>query len=84
MVDYPQMREKNEVQKRIAQLEDKGWTLASIGRELDVTEDAVGKWKRDERYPRTEKLVLDALDQLMKKKPPKKRRYLKGELSHEK
>ncbi len=72
------MKEKNEVQKRITQLEDKGWTLASIGRELDVTEDAVGKWKRDERHPRTEKLVLDALVQLMKKKPPKKKLYAKG------
>jgi transcriptional regulator with XRE-family HTH domain len=66
----------NEVQDRIAQLEEKGWTLAAIADGLEVTTNAVEKWKAGDRYPRLEKPVLDALDQLLKRRRiPKRRRY---------
>jgi len=66
----------NEVQSRIAQLQNKGWTLVSIAYELAVTPNAVEKWKAGDRYPHLEKPALDALDQLLKQKRiPKKRRY---------
>jgi len=68
----------NEVQARIAQLQEKGWTIAAIADGLAVTTNAVEKWKAGERYPRLEKPVLDAFDQLLKRKRiPKKRRYKK-------
>ena len=65
----------NEVQARIVALESKEWTLANIARELGITPDAVGKWKRNERYPKPDKPILSALDALLKKKPPKKKIY---------
>lgn len=68
----------NEMQTRIAELEEIGWTLAAIARAVGVTPDAVGKWKRGERYPKPDKPILAALDVLTKKKPPKKRMYGKG------
>jgi transcriptional regulator with XRE-family HTH domain len=68
----------NEVQDRIAQLQEKGWTLASLADELGVTPNAVEKWKAGDRYPPLERPVLDALDQLLKRKRiPNKRRYKK-------
>ena len=67
----------NELQSRIAALESCGWTLVAIGRAIGVTPDAVGKWKRNERYPKPDKPILDALDMLKKKKPPKKKIYSK-------
>jgi transcriptional regulator with XRE-family HTH domain len=69
----------NEIQDRIAQLQDKGWTLAALADELEVTPNAIEKWKAGDRYPRLEKPVLDALDQLLKRKRiPKKKRYKKS------
>jgi hypothetical protein len=68
----------NEIQSRIMDLEKNGWTLAAISRTIGVTPDAIGKWKRAERYPKTDKPVIVALDTLLKKKPPKKKLYTKG------
>ena len=71
------LREMNGVQSRIAELEKKGWTLAAIARELNVSHSVVEKWKSGDRHTRMEKLVIDVLDQLaLKKRIPKKRRYL--------
>jgi transcriptional regulator len=68
----------NEIQTKIAQLQEKGWTLAAISDELEVTVNAVEKWKAGSRNPRNAKGVLLLLDQLMnKKRIPKKRRYAK-------
>jgi len=79
MVDYLIMGDGNPVQEKIALLEDKGWVPSSIARELHVTRDAVGKWKRGERYPSTDTLVLEALDRLLKRKhAPKKKLYARG------
>lgn len=69
----------NDVQTRIAQLQEKGWTLAALADELGVTPNAVEKWKAGDRYPRLERPVIDALDRLAKlKRIPKKRRYAKN------
>jgi transcriptional regulator with XRE-family HTH domain len=66
----------NDVQARVALLQEKGWTLASIADELEVSHNTLEKWKAGDRYPRLEKPVLDALDRIAKQKRiPKKKRY---------
>jgi len=72
-------QEMNEVQSKIAELEKKGWTLASIADELHIAHITVEKWKAGDRHTHFEKLVLDALDQLLtRKRIPAKRRSPKG------
>jgi transcriptional regulator with XRE-family HTH domain len=66
----------NDVQLKITQLQDKGWTLASLADELGVTPNAIEKWKAGDRNPSNLKAVLNLLDQLNKRKRiPKKKRY---------
>ena len=68
----------NEVQERIEALRQKGWTLAAIADELEVTADAVGKWQGGDRYPENAKGVFEILDGLLHYgTPPKMRRYKK-------
>jgi len=69
----------NEVQSRIAQLVEKGWTLAAIADELGVKPDTVENWRAGRRNPTNAKAVLAMLDRVLKKKRiPKQRRYAKG------
>jgi hypothetical protein len=71
----------NEIQIKIAQLEEKGWTLVAIADsgELEVHRNTVGMWKAGKRYPSLDKPVLDALNRLLKRnRIPKKKRYQKG------
>ncbi len=66
----------NTVQEKIAELQEKGWTLAAIADELDVTVNAVEKWKAGDRQPSNAKAILMLLSQLIRRKRiPKKRRY---------
>lgn len=66
----------NEIQAKIATLENNGWTLAAIADELAISHNAVEKWKAGDRYPRNVKAVLIVVDQLVKRKRiPKQRRY---------
>jgi len=66
----------NEIQTKLAELQEKKWTLASIADELEVTVNAVEKWKAGDREPRNAKAVLMLLDQLLERKRiPKQRRY---------
>jgi len=66
----------NEVQTKIAELQQKGWTLAALADELGVTVNAVEKWKAGDRQPTNSKAVLAMLDQLSRRKRiPKKKRY---------
>ncbi|MFC2008393.1 helix-turn-helix domain-containing protein [Chloroflexota bacterium] len=68
----------NEVQAKIAELQQKGWTVAALADELGVTVNAVEKWKAGDRYPQNAKAVLIVLGQLTKRKRiPKKWRYIK-------
>ena len=66
----------NEVQTKIAELQQKGWTLAALSDELGVTVNAVEKWKAGDRRPSNEKAIFTLLDQIAKRKRiPKQRRY---------
>ncbi len=69
----------SDIQTRIAQLVDKGWTLAAIADELGVKSDTVENWRAGRRNPTNAKAVLAMLDRVLKKKRiPKRKRYLKG------
>ncbi len=66
----------NEVQTKIAELQERGWTLAALADELGVTVNAVEKWKAGDRQPNNIKAVITLLDQIAKRKRiPKQRRY---------
>jgi transcriptional regulator with XRE-family HTH domain len=68
----------NDVQTRIAQLQEKGWTLAALADELEVTPNAVEKWKAGDRNPSNLKATQAFLDKLLERKRiPKRRRYQK-------
>lgn len=69
----------NDVQEKIAQLQEKGWTLAAIAGEMGVTVNAVEKWKAGSRRPANLKATLLVLDRLAKRKRiPKRRQYGPG------
>jgi ribosome-binding protein aMBF1 (putative translation factor) len=69
----------NDVQAKIVELQDKGWTLAALADELNITPNAVEKWKAGERYPANSKAIFTLLNQLLnQERIPKKRRYPKG------
>ncbi len=65
----------NDVQAKIVELEARGWTLAALADELEVTHNAVEKWKAGDRHPANAKAVLAMLNEIAKRKAPKKRRY---------
>jgi transcriptional regulator with XRE-family HTH domain len=76
----------NEIQSRIAQLVERGWTLAAIADELGVKSDTVENWRAGRRNATNAKAILTLLDQIAKRKRiPKKRRYnnLKIRESHD-
>ena len=67
---------QSEVQDRIVELQEKGWTLAALADEVGVTVNAVEKWKAGDRKPSNARAVLVLLDQLTRRKRiPKRRRY---------
>lgn len=69
----------SEIQTKIAQLVEKGWTLAAIADELGVTSDTVELWRAGKRNPTNAKAILLMLNKLLEKKRiPKKKRYTKG------
>lgn len=69
----------NEVQSKIVQLVEKGWSLAAIADELGVTSDTVEHWRAGRRNPTNAKAVSLMLDRVLdKKRIPKQRRYAKG------
>ena len=70
----------NEVQTCLANLRIKGWTLAAIADELEVTKNAVEKWVAGDRKPANRKSTLEHLDRLLQRqRVPKKRRYSKAQ-----
>lgn len=67
----------NDVQTKIAALQAKGWTLTAIADEVELTVNAVEKWKVGTHSPN--KATLAFLDILLtRKRIPKKRRYHRG------
>jgi transcriptional regulator with XRE-family HTH domain len=66
----------NEVQDKLDELKQKGWTLASIARAIGQSSRAVESWNQGIRSPANLKLILDALDKLGGyKRVPKKKIY---------
>ena len=69
----------NEVQSKIAQLVESGWTLAAIADELGVKSATVENWRAGHRNATNAKSVLAMLDKVLEKKRiPKKKRYAPG------
>lgn len=69
----------SEVQARLADLQQRGWTLASIARALGQATVTVESWNAGTRSPANLQSVLASLDNLTRRKriPPKKV-YVKG------
>jgi transcriptional regulator with XRE-family HTH domain len=66
----------NDIQAKINDLQEKGWTLAALADELGITVNAVEKWKAGNRYPSNIKAVNALLDRItLRKRVPKQRRY---------
>ena len=72
----------NEVQQRLLALQEKGWTLAAIANELEVTVNAVVKWKAGDRIPSNRESIFEHLDRLLpQRRVPLKRRCQKAIIS---
>ena len=70
----------NDMQEKIAALEEKGWSLRAIADEIETHWTTVARWKAGSQYPDHAHLVLMALDGLLaRKRIPKRRRYAPGE-----
>ena len=70
--------EKNDVQIKLTELGDAGWSMSAIADELGVNANSVLRWRSGYRYPENSKAVLIVMDALLQKKPPPKRRYPEG------
>ena len=65
----------DDVQNKLLELKDRGWTMAAIADELDVSHMAVFRWQKGMRKAENSRSVLHMLDTLMKRKRiPKRRR----------
>jgi transcriptional regulator with XRE-family HTH domain len=73
----------SEIQSRIAQLVEKGWTLAAIADELSVTSDTVELWRAGKRNPTNARGIVLMLDKVLRKKRiPKQKRYAPRSRQH--
>lgn len=69
----------NEIQTKLAELTQKGWTLASISREIGQAKGTVESWNQGKRSPANLQSVLASLDKVGKiRRIPKKKLYVKG------
>ena len=69
----------NEIRTKLNELKLRGWTLASIARELGQASRTVESWNQGVRSPSNLKLVLEALDKISKRERiPKKKLYKKA------
>jgi orotate phosphoribosyltransferase-like protein len=65
----------NDVQNKLLELKDRGWTMAAIADELEVSHMSVFRWQKEMRKADNSRSVLYLLDTLMKRKRiPKQRR----------
>jgi hypothetical protein len=68
----------SDIQDKLAQLQEKGWTISALADELGQARVTLDKWKTGERYPANPKAILSMLDQISKmKRIPKQKRYKK-------
>jgi len=66
----------SEIQTKLNELKQKGWTLASIAREIKQSSRAVESWNQGVRSPANLKSVLLSLNRLDNiKRVPKKKVY---------
>ena len=78
VVEYYQMNNV-EVQTKLVELLQKGWTLANIAREIGQAKGTVESWNQGKRSPANLQSVLASLDKLGKvKRIPKKKIYATG------
>ena len=69
-----------DIQEKLTQLIEKGWSQAALSDELGVNKGTVYRWYLGKTYPPLPKPVLMALDQLSERKRiPKRRRCAPGE-----
>ena len=69
---------RNDIQIKLDGLIDSGWSMAAISDELESHYNTIKRWRSGHRYPENSKAVMMALDTLLQKKPPPKRRYPNG------
>ena len=75
MVEYQQVS-NDKVQAKLIELQQKGWTLANIAREIGQAIRTVESWNQGKRSPANLQSVLASLDKLDKiKRIPKKKIY---------
>jgi len=68
-----------DVQAKLIELREKGWTLANIARALELSPVTVESWNTGIRSPANLKSVLESLDRLTKvKRVPPRKIYAKG------
>jgi len=78
MVEYQQVN-NDEVQAKLTELQQKGWTLANIAREIGQAVRTVESWNQGKRSPANLQSVLASLDGLLKRKRiPKRKQYVKA------
>ncbi len=78
MVEYQQVN-NDKVQAKLLELQQKGWTLANIAREIGQATRTVESWNQGKRSPANLQSVLASLDGLLKRKRiPKKKQYDKA------
>ena len=64
-----------DVQEKLLELKDRGWTMVAIADELDVSHMTVFRWQKGMRKAENSRSVLHMLDTLLKRKRiPKRRR----------
>ena len=72
----------NDVQIKLLELKDKGWTMRAIADELAVSHMTVYRWQKGMRNAENARSVVHMLDTLIKRKriPKRKRRGTSGSL----
>jgi hypothetical protein len=58
----------NQIQIKLAELKNKGWTLANIAREIGQAKSTVESWNQGKRSPANSQSVFASLDRLVIKK----------------
>lgn len=63
-----------EIQNKLGELKEKGWTLANVAREIGQAKVTVEAWNQGTRSPANAKSVFASLDRLGARKriPPQK------------
>jgi len=78
VVEYNRVN-NDKVQSKLAELQQKGWTLANIARAIGQAKGTVESWNQGKRSPANLQSVLASLDKLDRiRRIPKKKIYQNG------